>query len=291
MKYIIRLIIVAFGFTAVCFGQADTLAKTKNVNLLSKRGVYILPEKGEIAIGIDAYPLFYYLGGLFSNSGATPPSFNFDNDGVTGIYAKYMLESDLALRLHFQFDFSTRQDIYTVNKSTLAYDPLRPEFVDDIVEIQSNIVIIGLGLEKHRGKGRVQGIYGAEAFFGFTRGLTTYEYGNDITNEFNMPTTYNNSYNNGERIIEDDYDKGYSVGARGFLGVEYFIAPKIALSGEFRYSFFYSWNQNRTQIYEYWNGTMSKTSNVVRESSLYGDKQINVGIDNLDGSISLLFYF
>jgi hypothetical protein len=163
--------------------------------------------------------------------------------------------------------------------------------VDDIIETKSNRAIIGLGLEKHRGKGRVQGVYGAEVFFGYDRGLTTYEYGNDITNEFSTPNTYSNSYNNGERIIEDDYNKGYSIGARGFLGVEYFIAPKIALGGEFGYSFFYSWSENRTQTYEYWNGSLSKVSNVVRESSLYGDKQINTGIDNLDGSISLLFYF
>lgn len=277
MKYIIQILALAFSFSAVGFGQTDTLGKTKNVNMYSKRGVYILPEKGEFAVGIDAYPLFRYIGGLFSNGGAAPPSFDFDNNGYTGIYVKYMLEKDMALRIHFQFDFGTNQDIYTVNKSTLAYDPLRPEYVDDIIETQTNTVVLGLGVEKHRGKGRVQGIYGGEAFFGYDRGMTTYEYGNDITNEFNTPETYNNNYSNGERLIEDDYNKGFSLGARGFIGVEYFVAPKIALGGEFGYSIFYNWAQNRQQTYEYWNSGLQKVSNVVRKSSLYGDKQFNAG--------------
>lgn len=291
MKYFIKIILAAFSVSAVCFSQTDTTAGTKNVNMLSKRGVYILPEKGEIAIGVDASPILSYIGSFFSNSGAGSPSFDYGSGPVNGIYLKYMLEKNMAIRAHVRCDIRNSQNILIADKSTFAYDPQRPEFVEDVTTTQSNTISFSLGVEKHRGKGRLQGIYGCEAFVSHIRYVTTYEYGNDITNEFNTPVIIASSYNGSERLIEDDDNKGFSFGARAFLGIEYFIAPKISIGGEFGYSASYGFNQNRTQVYEYWNSTQQKVSNVVKESASGGYKTFNAGIDNVDGSINLFFYF
>ncbi|MEJ0030541.1 MAG: hypothetical protein WDO15_09285 [Bacteroidota bacterium] len=39
----------------------------------------------------------------------------------------------------------------------------------------------------------------------------------------------------GARVTEDKQGMNFLVGARGFIGVEYFIIPKISLGGEFGY--------------------------------------------------------
>lgn len=294
MKYKISLIIIALGISAFAFGQADSLGRSKKVNLYSKKGVYILPEKGEIAIGIDAFPFFYYLGGIFSQYDATTPSFTYGNifGGTTGIFAKYMLQNDLAIRTSFRGDFGSSTDIYVVPQSTLAYDPQNPQYVNDEVTTINHLVHVGVGIEKLRGKSRIQGKYGAELIFGYNKVTTSYNYGNSITNEFNMPETYSNIYySGGERIINDYYDKGLYIGLRGLLGVEYFIGPKISIGGEFGYSFVYQWSQNRITEYQYWDSPAQQVSTVVREADNTGYDDYSLGIDQLDGSINIFLYF
>ena len=294
MKYKVSLIIIALGISAFTFGQADSLGRSKKVNLYSKKGVYILPQKGEIAIGIDAFPFFYYLGGIFSQNHASVPSFNYGNDfgGTTGIFAKYMLQSDLALRANFRGDFGSSTDVYVVPQSTLNYDPQAPQFVNDEVTTINHLVHVGIGIEKFRGHSRIQGKYGAELVFGYNKVTTSYNYGNSITNDFNRPETYNNVYYNGaERIINDYIDKGLYIGVRGLLGVEYFIGPKISIGGEFGYSFVYQWSQNRITELQYWDSSAQQVSTVLRESNNTGYDDFGVGIDQLDGSINVFLYF
>jgi hypothetical protein len=290
MKYKIYFIILVMGISAVTFAQSDSLGQSGKSNLVSKKGIYILPQKGELALGIDAYPVFYYLGSVFSNDGATPPSFDYGRP--TGIYGKYMLESDFAIRANFRFDFSSNSDIYVVPKSTLTFDPLAPQFVEDEVIFHNNYAHLGVGIEKLRGLSRVQGKYGAEIIFGYLEYTTDYNYGNSITNQFNTPETYSNIYENGsERILSDYVDKGFYTGVRGFLGIEFFIGPKISLGGEFGYSFFYQWSQNRIRELEYWDGTLQEVSTIIKESTDTGYDDVGIEIDNLDGAITLFFYF
>ena len=263
------------------------------VNLYSKKGIAILPEKGEIAVGIDVYPILNYLGGIFSNNDATTPWVTYPGNfgGTSGIYAKYMLRSNLALRAIFRFDNNISQSVYVVPKSTLSYDPLHPEYVNDVVKTTSSIYHFGIGIEKHRGKSRVQGIYGAEAVYGFRNLMYDYTYGNAITRDFVTPQTYSNAYSNGQRLVEDQYQTSQYAGARAFLGVEFYIGPKVALSGEFGYSALYQWRKNRAQIYEYWDGTRSQVAQIAVLTTNNGYKDFLSGIDQLDGSINLFFYF
>jgi hypothetical protein len=289
MRDKIYIIILALGVSAFAYGQADSLGKS-GVKLVSKKGIPILPQKGELALGIDAYPIFDYLGGVFSNDGATPPSFDYGRP--TGIYGKYMLENDLAIRANFRFDVSSNSDLYVVPKSTLTYDPLAPEYVEDEVIYHNNYLHLGVGIEKLRGKSRIQGKYGAEIIFGSMQYTTDYVYGNSITNEFNTPETFNNDYYNGsDRVLTDYVDKGLYIGARGFLGIEFFVGPKISLGGEFGYSYIYQWSQNRITEYQYWNASQQEVSTIIRESSSTGYDDHGAGIDNLDGAITLFFYF
>jgi hypothetical protein len=294
MKYRLSILLLLLSFSVYSFGQADSLGKSKRVNLVSKRGVYILPEQGELALGIDAFPFLLYMGNSLLSSGSFTPSINYANNfgDMNGIYAKYMIQSDLAIRANFRFDFGSYTDVYPVSQSSLTPDPLAPMYVDDQVTYISDAIQLAVGIEKMRGKGRVQGKYGAEILFGYNKYTSKYNYGNSITNDFNTPVTFSNIYTaEGGRIINDYIDKGLFLGARGFLGVEFFVGPKISLGGEFGYAFIYQWDQNRTLEYQYWNSSQQEVSTFVRESYSDGIDDMSVGIDNLDGSISLFFYF
>lgn len=291
MKKYIGTILFMLCISALVYGQADSVKR--KANLYSKKGIYILPESGDIAVGIDAYPIFNYIGGLFSSTDANTPYVNYPDNfgGSNAIYVKYMIHSDMAVRVVFRFDNSITQNVYVVPKSTLAFDPLHPEYVDDVVKTTNLAYNFGVGIEKHRGKSRVQGVYGAEVGYGFRNLMYDYTYGNAITRDFVTPQTYSNTYNNGQRIIEDQYLKSQFGGIRAFLGVEFFVGPKISLSGEFGYSALFQWRGNRTQVYEYWDGSRSQVAQIALKSTNNGYMDFISGIDALDGSINVFFYF
>ena len=76
--------------------------------------------------------------------------------------------------------------------------------VEDKQTVNSNFIGLGAGLEKRRGNGRLQGIYGADALIWSQGGKSKYEYGNALsasgtvvvanngatTTDFGSPTTY-----------------------------------------------------------------------------------------------------
>ena len=300
MKYLTYITILLLSITLTAQAQIDSSGRsqTGKVKLVSKKGVNILPERDEICLGIDAYPIFNYIGGIFSQNHAVTPSIDYGNGYYSsyGIYVKYMLASDMAVRAKFRANISSTSEIYPVAKSTLNYDPAAPEYVEDEVRDNNQSIYVSVGIEKRRGKSRVQGIYGVEALVGYNKSKDIYVYGNSITNEFNTPLTYDNSetYSGAERIINDYYDKGLFAGVRGFIGIEYFIAPKISIGGEFGYSLRYVWDQNRIREYQYWDSGTQSVATVYRESTRTNDPGSNdvaLGIDAMDGSINLYFYF
>ena len=78
-------------------------------------------------------------------------------------------------------------------------------------------LIVGLGKEWRKGKTRLQGYYGADALL-----ILESSKGEEINN--GITTKYKSGL-------------GIGVGAKGFLGAEYFIFPKLSIGAEYNYSF------------------------------------------------------
>jgi hypothetical protein len=118
-----------------------------------------------------------------------------------------------------------------------------------------------------------------------------------MTSDFQVPTSYtgfggNLSAGGSVRQTENKAGGNFLVGARGFVGVEYFFAPKISIGGEFGYMVAFRTQARGLVTTQTWDGA----NNNVRETKtdVYnsgGLTNIGVGIDNLSGSINLLFYF
>ncbi len=153
---------------------------------------------------------------------------------------------------------------------------------------------ISLGIEKRMGSTRVQGFYGAEVMLGFGTGTTTsYNYANSIDPQNGtLPTT--TAYNGGaniispsERVVEDNRGGMFMIGARGFVGAEYFILPKFSLGVEYGIALGFTHMGDGTIDSEATTGTSREEYTV--ESA--GGSNFSLLNDVSGGNISLNLYF
>lgn len=229
-------------FVAAIFAATATFAQD---GLTSKKGEAYLPEAGDWAIGIDANPFLNYAGNLFNGN-----TFNSIGAGATWympntIYGKMFKDEKTAyigmLRLGFGSDSRTN------NIDTLAGAPA----IADEISVSYNSIVLGGGIEKRRGNTRIQGVYGAMIYIGFGGGSTKLTYGdtrNDghtaqwtnwntdpITGAYltTNPAGNPNNSGNGSRDTEVKNGSTFQLGLMGFLGAEWFFAPKLSLGAKY----------------------------------------------------------
>lgn len=269
----------------------------ENNELLSKNGHEILPKKGDWAIGINASSIAQYFGNLANGETFnSSPAFNQINKTLptATIWGKYFIADDLAWRGGLDIFADADRDRFRVDddNSTNPDDALF-----DVRDISRYGVTASLGLEKRKGNSRVQGVYGADVYFHYTTNNTTkVEYGNEITQSNQNPSSTN--FGNptgvpapalGFRVIEADFGNDLEVGLRGFIGVEYFIAPKLSIGGEFYWGISYVTTAETSLTYE---GYESSTSEVIESSTFTkGNRDLEVGYRNTSAAVNLFFYF
>ncbi len=212
--------------------------------LVSKRGINILPEAGEWAIGIDASPIFEYVGNIFNGTmDNSAPVFqsNSEYQGVPGGFAicgKMMVDANTAYRAKVRIGLNNTSD------RTLVDDATTPgQFVEDESKTSNFGIALGAGLEKRRGSSRVQGVYGAEAMIGFASSSTEEIYGNDIEDV------------GGSRSLSSESGSTIMFGVNGFVGIEYFVAPKVSVGGEYTWGLSITSNGDSEEVTESYNGT------------------------------------
>jgi hypothetical protein len=267
-----RLIIFAFLFTTVHLSHGQT----NESELKSKKGHYILPQSGDWGLGIGSESIFNYFGRMFTPANQ-PPAFDFPLGDQT-IHGKYFRERDFAYRGSIRIStIISTNNTYTPN---LATDAEPGSLVINSERFTQFGTTLRLGFEKRRGMGRLQGIYGAELLLGYWQnGNTSYTYGNTIELQ---PTTI--------RTIKSNNGNTLSVGASGFVGVEYFFAPKMSFGGEFHWGPQYNNGSGTTLEREYWNAT----DNIAESETLNltpGSSSFIMDNSTLGGLIKLMFYF
>ncbi|MFZ4741823.1 MAG: hypothetical protein ACOYLE_11740 [Bacteroidales bacterium] len=267
--------------------------------LVSKKGIPILPQKGDFAIGVAATPFLDFFGNIAKiNSGtafSSSAAFNALTPNV--IYGKYFLTDNMAVRGKIRIGKnSSTQTISNVIKSNLTA-PATPEYVEDKWTRSTTDIVLSAGLEKRRGYGRLQGFYGAEATISIQGGQKdSYEYGNAITTDFKNPARHNFGSNNpaaGTWVTETSTSAVFGLGVGAFVGVEYFFAPKMSIGGEFGWGI--GFNQGPTVagstegVVEYWDNATS----AVKSLTVPGGKTSTFNIDTKQtgGNIFLLFHF
>lgn len=305
------------SFSALSFAQegddeiTESLSASEGAELLkSKKGISILPEGGDYALSINAVPLINLISGTVLGSGNQ--GFGFVNNGVQEIRGKRFLDPTTALRGGINVTYSS------MSYTNAFDDPADPPNTDntqqdqlkDVYTRSNSYFTLSGGLEKRRGAGRVQGIYGAMATFTFggSSGYSdTYNYavglggttGNDNAGDGTYETDWNAegavTYENLNddvasdeyRIVERTSSGGIGIGVLGFVGVEYFFAPKMSLGGEFHFGLTLAGTSGKiTEKREYTNDGVKEYTSVGVSSS-----SASFMPTNNSGSIFLNFHF
>ncbi len=214
---------------------AQTEAKT------IKNDAQVLPQTGDLAIGLDILPFFDYIGNMFNSS--TDNTLDF---GRQNLRLRYYLAPNTAIRFNFLVDRNTKNNFeYVANDATYSENSNSIDLLTDkLTTTQSNIELL-VGLQKSRGYGRILGFYGAQIGYEYGRIKEKYSYGNEMsisnprprTNDFNTPSTVSRVY---ERTLEVDHGSTNIIKAGVFAGVEYYFSPKICIGGEINLMYSYT---------------------------------------------------
>ena len=301
MKKSIALVALAFGVTNA-FAQ----------DLTSKKGEPMLPEAGDWGIAVDANPFLEYAGNFFGKTAFNnAPSWNFmtNNQTITG---KYFKDASTAFRgtLRIGFGSNTVREM-EANRMMTAPSPTANGFPSAETMVENSWkhsnTTIGLagGIEKRKGKTRLQGFYGGEVGIYMNMNKDKYEYGNTLATGL-TPTGPNQSTNvdvdasdnvggsgnvvsaagifqgtvNGgnARITERKNGTTFAFGVRGFIGAEYFILPKMSLGGEFGWGLGISSVGKSETTYEA-TGNSGSGNDVIGTTTIEGSKNGSFALD------------
>ena len=315
-------------FVAAIVAASTTFAQD---GLTSKKGEAYLPEAGDWAIGIDANPLLNYVGNLAN--GNVGNSFGGANwfGGVPSqtIYGKMFKDEKTAYRAMVRIGFGSQksEDVVMLYADSISkYNTTKTEFVNE-TKNSGRQITLGFGIEKRRGNTRIQGVYGAQLLMGFGGSSTTYSYGMPLSeaNVTNNPTDiYGETYTytttstpspipgfpatetttidttaNNPRVLKEDHGSTFMIGLQGFIGVEWFFAPKVSLGAEYTWGLSMTSNGASSKETEKWgvtgaeaNLTTVPADHLITETT-NGGKSSSFGIDTgLSGAKnSLNFHF
>jgi len=243
--------------TNILLGLALCASTAFAQDLTSKKGEMILPEAGDWGVSINANPFLNYAGNFIGGNGLnTAPTANFLSTNQT-IMGKYFVDEKTAYRGGLRLNFGSTS---TATKVAAIPATSPATFVDDIVKVGTSNVGLAFGLEKRRGKTRLQGLYGAELGIMFGSTKTTNTYGNAIS--ASNPVT---------RVAEVKGGSTFGLGLRGFIGAEYFIFPKMSIGAEFGWGLAFNSTGEGETTTESWNGSaVESTTTKTGKSSSFG---------------------
>lgn len=285
----------AFLFLALLAGGSYTASAQdeKNDKLTTKSGLSIKPEAGDYAIGMDALPFLRYAGNFFNGNTSNTVGANFANNfSGAQVYGKYFLTDNQAIRARVRLQKNFDQRINRVTQDNQSQSNIE---VEDSRRTSSSVIELGGGMEWRRGKGRLVGVYGAEAFIGYAANRQRMTYGNDFTAGNQTPTSTTNfdmgwSSSASSRIVEYTNPGSFSIGARGFAGVEYFVAPKISLGAEFYIGMGYTTSSRMETITEKWD-VSSNAVVQVKDVDAGNVTSFDISTANYGGAINVMFHF
>ena len=219
-------------------------------------------------IGVDAAPVLN-LGlnvvNLFNNTGqdATNVLRNPANyDQTFGV--KNYLRDNMAIRGSLRLG--------AANTTTITYyedprDVVDPEVeagerteVQDTTTVNDSIFGVGGGAEWRHSFGRFEGFCGIEGLMSLGSSSTATQYGWAYSDADNIPPQQTS------RTLSEDYGTTVGLGARGFLGMEYFILPELSLSAEYGLGGSFTLSPNGVVVTEVWEVSVNDEGEVSGKS-------------------------
>jgi len=162
-----------------------------------------------------------------AGTGAQHPGFVEGFNNV--IVGKYFLKDNMAIRARFGIN-TEKTTTKTYGDDPLSVDAVPANILISTNKVAENKYFFAGGVEKRRGHNRLQGFYGGELLLGFDSESEK----NTFEIEYNQEAADKGYVNFGDsRVLSDKSGMAITFGIRGFVGVEYFVAPKISIGAEF----------------------------------------------------------
>lgn len=289
------------------------LASTTYVDAKKPEKNY-LPEAGDVTIGINAVPFLNYLGNMFGktqNNSINPaeiggiPAVPGLNNPTMSIFGKYFLTDQTALRLNVGVGInSTTQSNYVQDDAAVAEDPLSVDKVEDSYKYRNSGMSVAVGYEWRRGGKRLQGFWGGQAILAYSNSKHFFGYGNAITEVNQDPTQYDDNNNwtfpttqptldnigGNSRLLMQSDGRSWTYGVGGFVGIEYYIAPKISIGCEMSLNLLWTTGSKKYQKSERFNPDFNEVQENIRWTGK-SDSGFRFGTENIGTSLFVAFSF
>lgn len=259
---------------------------SQTTEVTNKNGNVVTPETGDFGLGMNASPFLMYVGNMFNGTFGNTVSTSFVTRNA--IYGKYFLSPSKALRAGIGIDTYAGSGVSL--RDTTQFGIGGPVYIENKYTESLTSFNLSAGMEFRRGHGRLQGYYGGE--FTFSYGPQTVQRTNEYALALDSANLSRNYVTNG-RILESKPAAITSFGLRGFVGVEYFLAPKISIGGEFGFGMNYN-IQGETQVKREYYGSPTfggENINYTRTTRNGGMNFFRAQTDNLSGAIRVMFHF
>jgi hypothetical protein len=275
----------------------------------NKKGYEILPCKGDIGLGFNTIPILdMFLGTL---NRATPFAgasniVQYTQAANNQIVGKYFLAPKTAIRVRFGLNTLSGSMVAQVQDAKAAYnasfgtpdDIAKASLmrVEDKATFQKSNLLLSVGLEFRRGYRRLQGFYGGEIGFGQTSARQYVTYGNAFSDQYaiqytNFQSGSTESFNptttaRTSRDVDTRFRGGIRIGARAFVGVEYFIFAKISIAVEYGWGYSLVTRKAATTMRQVYNNGQNGPE-VFNETVDSDSREVTKGftVDNNNGSI------
>ena len=280
-----------------------------------------LPQAGDWSFGLALDPFTKFIGNMLNGTGnsvvnaagtvVNNPNTLTGNDihgsglwnGLASIMGSYMVTDNLAVKANIGINFNNRSRAQYVQDDAALY--MDPTSVAKVVDAEQRIQLAmtaALGIEYRVGARRVQGVFGAGAMYGNQMiNKLQYSYGNAITAYNIAPTDAGLAlaapvgtfpYMTSLRTKEVYANKGtHMAGIYGSVGVEWFVAPKIALGANVNIRLSYEWTPQETNKYEGWNTLTSAPEIVTDLATPTTNAGFTFDTNNIGANLYVAFYF
>lgn len=217
------------------------------------------PKARDLSISFDAVPMLNFalnVVNIFGNTGQTADGIIAWPSGFGNtISMKYMLTDAIAIRGLVGAAFSnTTTTTYYAHPVDVADPDVAAgdeKEIQDSTSTNINAMWLGGGAEyRDTLFDRLQGYGGVEARFGFGGGSTSTDYGwryNQDAADFGVVV------DGTSRVLRADQGMFGWLTARAFVGVEYFIVPKVSLGAEYGLSMTFAGQGRGVVETETWN--------------------------------------
>ena len=163
---------------------------------------------------------------------------------------------------------------------------------------------IAVGYEWRRGSKRLQGFWGGQAILAYSNSKHFFGYGNTITEINQDPSQYDDFNNwdfsvtqptlenigNNSRLLMQSDGRSWTYGLGGFVGVEYYIAPKISIGCEMSLNLLWTTGGKKYQKSERFNPDFNRVEENTRWTGK-SDSGFRFGTENIGTSLFVAFSF